>query len=71
VLEDAETGEQLFVDTSDPVFQRRFAEVALAREESLKESIRRAGVDLYAVSTGEDLVGALVRIADLRKRRRH
>jgi uncharacterized protein (DUF58 family) len=71
VLEDAETGEQLFVDTSDPVFQRRFAEVASAREESLKESIRRAGVDLYAVSTGEDLVGALVRIADLRKRRRH
>lgn len=70
VMEDAETGEQLFVDTSDPIFQRRFREVAAGREEKLKESVRRAGVDLYAISTGEDLVGALVRIAELRKRKR-
>lgn len=71
VMQDAETGEQLFVDTGDPVFRRRFGEAAAAREERLKENVRRAGVDLYAVSTEEDLVGALVRMAELRKRRRH
>jgi uncharacterized protein (DUF58 family) len=69
-MEDAETGEQLFVDTSNPVFRRRFGEVAAAREDRLKESVKRAGVDLYAISTEEDLVGALVRMAELRKRRR-
>jgi uncharacterized protein (DUF58 family) len=70
VMEDAETGEQLFVDTSNPVFRQRFGEVAAAREDRLKESVKRAGVDLYAISTEEDLVGALVRMAELRKRRR-
>jgi uncharacterized protein (DUF58 family) len=70
VLEDAETGEQLFVDTSNPVFRKRFGEVAAAREEKLQGSIKRAGVPLYAISTEEDLVGALVRMAELRKRRR-
>jgi uncharacterized protein (DUF58 family) len=70
VMEDAETGEQLFVDTSNAVFRRRFGEAAAAREARLKEGVKRAGVDLYAISTEEDLVGALVRIAELRKRRR-
>jgi uncharacterized protein (DUF58 family) len=70
VMQDAETGEQLFVDTGDPVFRRRFGEAAAAREERLKEHVNRAGVDLYAISTEEDLVGALVRMAELRKRRR-
>jgi uncharacterized protein (DUF58 family) len=70
VMEDAETGEQLFVDTSNPVFRQRFGEAAAAREARLKEGVKRAGVDLYAISTEEDLVGALVRMAELRKRRR-
>ncbi|MDQ4078929.1 MAG: DUF58 domain-containing protein [Chloroflexota bacterium] len=70
VMEDAETGEQLFVDTSDPLFRRRFGEVAAAREEQLQASVKRAGVDLYAISTEEDLVRALVRMVELRKRRR-
>lgn len=70
VLEDAETGEQLFVDTSDPIFRKRFGEAAAAREEKLQASIKRTGVPLYAISTEEDLVGALVRMVELRKRRR-
>jgi uncharacterized protein (DUF58 family) len=70
VVEDAETGEQLYVDTGDPVFRRRFAEVARRREARLAEKVRRAGVDLFAISTEEDLVDAIVRIASLRKRRR-
>lgn len=70
VMEDAETGDQLFVDTSDPVFRRRFSEVVQAREERLQANVTRAGVDLHAISTEEDLLRALVRMTELRKRRR-
>jgi len=70
VVEDAETGEQLFVDTSNPEFRRRFLEAAERREGALKENLKRAGADLFAISTEEDLTGAIVRMAALRKKRR-
>ena len=70
VMEDAETGEQLLVDTGDPEFRRRFAQLGEAREEQLKNSFVRAGVDLFDVATDEDLVAALVRIAGQRKKKR-
>jgi uncharacterized protein (DUF58 family) len=70
VVRDAETGEQLYVDTSHPGFRRRFLEAAERRETRLKADLRRAGVDLFGISTEEDLVGAIVRMAALRKRQR-
>jgi uncharacterized protein (DUF58 family) len=70
VVEDAETGEQLYVDTSQPEFRRNFQAVVQQREQMLKEDVKRTGVDLFAVSTEEDLVGAIVRMATLRKRKR-
>jgi uncharacterized protein (DUF58 family) len=69
-VEDAETGEQIFVDTDDPGFQRRLREAADARHAELVEATRWAGVDLHQVLTDEDLVRALMRISALRKRRR-
>lgn len=69
-VEDAETGEQLYIDSADPIFHRRLGEAVKRRETALQASLRRAGVDLYSVSTEEDLVRALVRMAGLRKRRR-
>ena len=71
VVEDAETGELLSVDTSDPEFRRRFHELAEARQAELRAAATRAGVDLHEVSTEDDLVRALVRIVELRRRRRH
>ena len=70
VVRDAETGEQLYVDTGNPAFRRRFLQAAERREAQLKMDLQRAGVDLYHVSTEEDLVGALVRMAAMRKKRR-
>ena len=70
VVEDAETGEQLTVDTGNPQFRRRFYEAAGRREATLQENLKRAGVDLFAISTEEDLVRAIVRMAALRKKRR-
>ena len=69
-MEDAETGEQLTVDTSQPQFRRDFQAVVQQREQMLQEGIKHTGVDLFSVSTEEDLVRAIVRMATLRKRKR-
>jgi uncharacterized protein (DUF58 family) len=70
VMQDAETGDQMVVDTSDPRFRRRFAAATAARQEELRTSIRRAGVDLYDVSTDDDLVRVLLRMIATRRRHR-
>ena len=69
VVEDAETGEQLFVDTHDRAFRRRFAEIAERRESEVRDAFVAAGVDALELATDDDLVGTVVRFADLRKRR--
>jgi len=68
-LRDAETGEQLWVDTHDAGFRKRFARLATEREATLRASLAKAGVDALELSTSDDLVEAIVRFADLRKRR--
>ena len=69
-VEDAETGEQIFVDTSDPGFRTRLRAAAAERQAELTALTQRAGVDLYTIGTDEDLVRALARISELRRRRR-
>jgi uncharacterized protein (DUF58 family) len=70
LIEDAETGEQLYIDTHDKAFRRRFKEASERRESTLRDAFKRAGVDAVALSTDEDLVHAIVRMAMLRRRRR-
>jgi uncharacterized protein (DUF58 family) len=70
VVEDAETGEQLVVDSSDAEFRHRLREAGEQREAELRSATRRVGVEISEVSTTDDLVGALVRIVESRKRRR-
>jgi uncharacterized protein (DUF58 family) len=70
IMEDAETGEQLYVDTHDPAFRTRFAEVVQQREDHLNQIFKRSGVDVLPLSTEENLVRAIVRFASVRKSRR-
>jgi len=70
LLEDAETGEQLLADTSDPLFQRRLRAEVDAREFAVASSMRRAGVTSHRISTDQDLVEALVDMVRQSKRRR-
>jgi uncharacterized protein (DUF58 family) len=70
ILEDAETGEQLFVDTADKRFRERFETAAALREEAVHAAFARAGIEAVTLSTEEDLVRAIVRMASLRRRRR-
>ncbi len=67
-LEDAETGEQIYVDTHDPRFRARFAEVVREREAALNTAFRRAGVEPWSLSTRDDLVRSIVRYAEVRRR---
>jgi uncharacterized protein (DUF58 family) len=70
LIEDAETGEQLLADTSDPLFQQRLRAEVEAREDALSSSMKRAGVTSHLISTDQDLVVALVDMVRRSKRRR-
>jgi uncharacterized protein (DUF58 family) len=70
LVEDAETGEQLLVDTSDPLLRGRLAAQVGAREEELAEAMRRAGVDAHRITTDQDLLAALVGMVHRSGRRR-
>ena len=70
VLEDSETGEQLFVDTHDKKFRKRFADAAQKREQDLKTAFKRTGVDVLSLSTEDDLVHEIVRLAKRRQQSR-
>ncbi len=68
-VEDAETGEQLFIDASDPAFRARYAAVAEAQEAELIATLGRSGADILELATDEDLLEALLRFVDLRRQR--
>ena len=69
VMQDAETGEQLFVDTHDRGFRSASPRPRARREKALRGAFREAGVDALELATDDDLVDAILRFADLRKRR--
>jgi uncharacterized protein (DUF58 family) len=69
VVQDAETGDQLLVDTGDRRFRKRFTAAAERYEETVLAALAGAGVDTFELSTTDDLVDSLVRFADLRRRR--
>lgn len=71
VVQDAETGQQLTVDTSNAEFRRRFVEAAQAREAALAEASARAGIDFFTISTQDDLTRALIGMAAHRQKQRH
>jgi uncharacterized protein (DUF58 family) len=69
-VEDAETGEQIFVDTDDPQFRLRLRAAAEERQQAIQDLAQRAGTTLFTVGTDEDLVRALARISELRRKAR-
>jgi uncharacterized protein (DUF58 family) len=69
LMQDAETGEQIWVDTHDAGFRRRFAAAAAKREEALRCALADAGVDTLELATDDDLAASILRFAELRRRR--
>jgi uncharacterized protein (DUF58 family) len=66
-FQDAETGEQLFVDTHARNFRARFAAAADAREKALRAAFEKSGVDVLELATEDEVMDALMRFADMRK----
>lgn len=69
VVQDAETGEQMLVDTHDNGFRQRFSAAARYREAALRLALSEAGVDALELATDDDLMDALQRFIDLRRAR--
>jgi uncharacterized protein (DUF58 family) len=68
-VEDAETGEQLFIDAADPAFRARYAAIAEQQETELIEQIGKSGADILELATDEDLLEAMLRFVDMRRQR--
>jgi len=68
-VQDAETGEQLLVDSQDPGFRARFEAAVQAHEESIHQALSLAGVDALELATNDDLLTAVLRCMALRRQR--
>ena len=59
-LKDAETGEQMWVDTSDKKLREAYEKYAFVREKELDAIFKRSGVDVANIRSDEDYVRALI-----------
>jgi uncharacterized protein (DUF58 family) len=69
-VEDAETGEQLLVDSSDPELRRSLLAVTEEQDAAIRHGVAQARAVLHVVSTEDDLVSAFVQMAESGRRRR-
>ncbi len=70
VVEDAETGEQLVIDSSDPLLRVRLCAGVEGRDARLAAGMRRAGVPIHRIGTDADLATALIEVIASTQRRR-
>ena len=68
-LEDAETGEQIEINTADRATRARFAYLAEEQETELKRTLRRNNIDSISLRTGDDYLPALRSFFKQRERR--
>lgn len=68
-LEDAETGEQLEINTADRSTRARFSALAETRRTELNRTLRRNSIDAISLRTGEDYLPALRSFFKQRERR--
>jgi uncharacterized protein (DUF58 family) len=68
-LEDAETGEQIEINTSDRATRARFQELAATRRGEVSRTLRRHQIDAIALRTGDDYLPALKSFFKQRERR--
>jgi len=62
VVEDAETGEQLVIDSGDPLLRARLRAGVEERDARLDAGMRRAGVPIHRIGTDADLAMALIEV---------
>jgi len=68
-LEDAESGDLISVDTSDPAWRQHFARKAVAVATAKRQALASAGVDRVEINTDQDYAKALTLFFQKRNRR--
>jgi len=68
-LEDAESGDLVWVDTSDPAWRRLFARQTTAFETAKRQALIKAGVDHVKIHTDQDYAKALTLFFEKRNKR--
>jgi uncharacterized protein (DUF58 family) len=68
-VQDAETGEQLLIDSTDAAFRSRYEDLAEANEAAIAQAFGAAGVDALELATDDDLLATLLRCMILRRQR--
>lgn len=66
-LEDAETGQRVLIDTSDPAVRAAYQETASERREAVTRCLRGAGVDVIESAGDDGHLAALERFFRLRR----
>jgi hypothetical protein len=69
LMQDAETGEQIFVDTGARGFRERFEAAAARRESELRGALARSGVDTLELATDVDVGDSILSFVDARRQR--
>lgn len=69
-LRDPESGEEVWVDTSDPRVRAAYAKLIEGRETVLERTLRAARVDLLPLSTAQDIVEPILKFTLRRRSRR-
>lgn len=69
-MRDPESGEEIWIDTSDPRVRRTHAALVQAREAMLERTLRAAQVDVLSLSTAQEIVEPLLKFTLRRRGRR-
>jgi len=69
-LRDPETGEEVWIDTSDPRVRSAHAALVEARENTFVKTMRGAGIDVLELSTEHDIVPPILKFTLRRSGRR-
>ncbi len=68
-VEDAETGQQVEINTSDPSVRRGYTELADHRQSNMERMLHSSGVDTLKLMTGSSYIPPLLGFFNARKRR--
>jgi len=68
-LLDAESGETIWVDTSDNMIRKKYFDHYVKRELMLKDAFSKAGVDVISIKTNMDYIKPLINFFKKRKAR--
>ncbi len=69
-MRDPESGEEIWIDTSDPRVRRAHEALVQAREAMLERTLRAAQVDVLSLSTAQEIVEPLLKFTLRRRGRR-